>query len=151
MQATVLLALSLLTCQPSSISQDPAQVTARKALSGAYGILQPFQRQGYTLIRDRGTTVQGKAFVTHYWAAEGRDGQVDRYGNRCTLRTAAANLLPRKAYVWISNPAQLRQVLDRGAARNDRVARGKHCQLWIDVWHIGPKGNYIAQYAAVSP
>jgi hypothetical protein len=142
---------AVLVCSGAELPQEPAQRTATLALQGRYGALSSWQREGYTLILQRGATVQGTAWVTHYWAAEGPDGRVDCYGNRCTLRTAAANLLPRKAYVWVSNPCQIRQVLDCGARRNDRIAQRKGADVWIDLWTAKPKGNSIAHYTVVTP
>ena len=127
--ALVALGLSPTGCQP-----DPCQTTARAALAGHYGKLAPWQVAGYTLILDKKAKVQGLAWVTHYGAFEGRQGQVTSSGVRPSLRVTACNRLPQGTYLWIANPCQLRQVLDRGARSNDHVARRKGADLWADLW-----------------
>ena len=51
----------------------------------------------------------------------------------------AANELPGFAFVW-SNATGLRQVLDTGASYNDRVARRKGADHWLDFWSPTPCG-----------
>ena len=137
----------LLAGQP--FPQDAFQDCAVKALRGDYGPLQDWQREAYSKGLKQGVTVKGLAFVTWYGPQEGRQGQVDRYGNRCTLRTAASNTLPRKSYVWISSPCQMRQVLDCGARYNTQDAYRRGCDYWIDVWHPKPFGTRNAKYAVI--
>ena len=157
----------MLACRPGSVQEagehttietavptlpsDPFRACAVKALRGDYGPLPDWKLDAYRRGLEQGVTVKpGRAWVTHYWPAEGRDGQVDRRGNRCTERTAAANLLPYGTYVWLENPCGLRQILDCGAKRNDRQARRYGAELWIDRWNPGPKGNYVSGYAVIS-
>lgn len=136
------------TKRPESIS-DPFQRCAVRALAGEFGPLQPWQREAYTLGLKRGVTVRGRAWVTAYYPWEGRSGRVDCRGNRCTPRTAAANRLPYGTYVWVANPCGLRQVLDRGARSNDRIADRRGCDLWVDLWMMRRLETRVTQYAVV--
>jgi hypothetical protein len=131
-------------------SEDPLQRTARAALAGTYGVLPAWKRTAYQSAVDRGTTVRpGRLWVTHFWPAEGRDGQIDCRGNTCTSRTAACNQLPYGTVVWLENPCGLRTILDRGAKRNDRQAHRYGADFWLDRWAPGPRGNYMSRYAVL--
>jgi len=137
---------------PSPAESDPFRACAVKALRGDYGELKDWQRTAYQHGLDQGVTVRGTAWVTHYWPAEGRDGQVDCRGNRCTSDIVAANRLPYGTVVWLeAGPiCGLRIVKDRGAKRNDRQAERYGAGLWIDRWNPRPKGNYMSDYAVIS-
>ena len=159
----------MLACRPGSVQEagehttietavptlpsDPFRACAVKALRGDYGPLPDWKLDAYRRGLEQGVTVKpGRAWVTHYWPAEGRDGQVDRRGNRCTSDIVAANRLPYGTVVWLeAGPiCGLRIVKDRGAARNDLVARRRGADLWLDRWNPGPKGNYMSGYAVIS-
>ena len=139
------------TAKPTPpLSSDPLQVCAREALAGKWGVLPEWKSRLYKLALERGLTVRpGLLFVTHYWPGEGRDGQVDCRGNRCTSATAACNELPYGTAVWLDNPCGWRIVRDRGARRNDRVARRLGADFWLDRWSEGPQENYITKYAVL--
>jgi hypothetical protein len=145
--------LSLVYPQPELqaevIQTDSFTICAIRALRGDWGQLEPWQREAYLTGLSRNSTVQGRAWITHYWPAEGRQGQVDSRGNPCTRRTAAANRIPRRHWVWVANPCQIRQVLDCGARGNDRQAERYGADLWIDLWNPGPKGNYLSGYVVI--
>lgn len=133
-----------------ALSTDPLQATAREALAGRWGKLPEWKRRSYQRVIAEGLTVRpGRLWVTHYWPAEGRDGQVDCRGNRCTSRTAACNQLPYGTVVWLQEPCGLRQILDVGARRNDRRARRYGADFWLDRWAPGPRGNYLSHYAVI--
>ena len=134
-----------------NLATDPFQRTAVRALSGEWGALPDWKREAYARGLLAGVTVRGKVFLTAYYPWEGRDGRIDSRGNPCTPRTAAANLIPRGSYVWIENPCQMRQVLDCGAKSNDRVARRRGCDLWVDLWMTRRMGTRVTRYAVVSP
>jgi hypothetical protein len=140
----------VLPAQKLLAPSDPLQRTARAALAGTYGVLPAWKRTAYQSAVDRGTTVRpGRLWVTHFWPGEGRDGQIDCRGNRCTSRTAACDSLPLDTIVWLENPCGLRVILDRGAARNDRQARKYGADFWLDRWSPGPRGNYMSWYAVL--
>jgi len=132
-----------------ALPADPFQRCAVRALAGEFGALAPWQREAYTLGLERGVTVKGKAFVTAYYPWEGRSGRVDCKGNPCTKRTAAANRLPYGTYVWVADPCGMRQVLDRGARSNDRVADRRGCDLWVDLWMTRRLETHVSGYAVV--
>jgi hypothetical protein len=84
-------------------------------LAGEFGEVEEWKLEAYRRGLEAGVTVRGRAWVTAYYPWEGRSGRVDRRGNPCTLRTAAANKIPYGTYVWIENPCQMRQIVDCGA------------------------------------
>jgi len=116
-----------------ALPDDPLRRCAVKALRGDYGALADWQREGYDGAL-HGDVRRVRAWVTTYFPEEGFPrGQATRYGQGVDERCVAANLLP--AYSWVWHPrVGLRQVLDTGARRNDRVARRKGAELWIDFW-----------------
>lgn len=119
------------------LPEKPAERIATKALRGDYGPLASWQRDGYRALLKGHRSY--RAYRTHYGPYEGRQGRVDAYGNRCTMRTLAANRLPRRAYVLLIERGELRQVLDCGARSNDRrFAERRGLDLWIDRWHPSP-------------
>jgi hypothetical protein len=127
------LIVACLAGAPAPLPERPVERIATKALRGDFGRLEGWQREGYTRLLKGHRTY--RAYRTHYGPYEGRQGRVDAYGNPCTMRTLAANRLPRKAYVLLIERGELRQVLDCGARSNDRRfadRRGLDC--WIDTW-----------------
>jgi hypothetical protein len=109
-------------------------ICANKALSGTFGKLAPWQSIGYNMALSGNHKIKS-AWITTYYPQEGFwRGKGCRWGIGTSERVAAANLLPAKTFVWISNPPHLRQVWDTGSKRNDRVARSKQASLWIDLW-----------------
>jgi len=131
---TVLLGM---TAPQHALSTDPFQRTALKALSGSYGELRPWQRAGYERGLRLKATASRTAWLTGYYATEGHDGRVDCRGRLCTYRTAAANTIPQGSFIWTRYG--IRQVMDRGARSNDRIARRKGAALWCDYWY--PSGR----------
>jgi len=117
----------------ADLPDEPLQRCATKALSGWFGELEDWQREGYERAL-QGDVRQVRAWVTTYFPEEGFPrGQTTRYGHGVDERCVAANLLP--AYTWVWHPRTgIRQVLDTGARRNDRVARRKGADLWLDFW-----------------
>ncbi len=136
---------------PVTHSPDPFQQCAAKALRGDYGCLQNWQTHAYQLGLRRQVTVRGLAWRTSYYPWEGRQGRIDARGRPCTRRTAAANLLPRGAYIWLAEPCQMRQVLDRGAHHNDHVARRKGAEVWVDTFETRFCENTLTAYAVIAP
>ena len=130
----ILLMAGLLACSSPALPSDAFRTCAVQALSGRWGPIAPWQRKAYQRGLDQGVTVGPRIWLTSYGPWEGRMGQVDARGRRCTDRTLAANALPLGTYVWLENPCQMRQVLDRGARSNDRRARRKGCSWWADLW-----------------
>lgn len=128
---------------------DPFQACALRALRGDFGELPPWKREAYLRGLERGVRVRGWAWRTSYYPWEGRQGRIDARGKPCTLRTAAANRLPLGTYVWIQTPCQMRQVLDRGSRYNDRVAKHKGADLWLDTWEPRPCENTVTRYAVI--
>ncbi|MEA3400768.1 MAG: hypothetical protein U9R79_05915 [Armatimonadota bacterium] len=118
---------------PGLLPADPCLRAATKALRGDYGQLQEWQRVGYQQALRHGV-VWADAWVTVYYPQEGhRPGDRTRWGWPVDERCAAANELPGYAFVWC-NASGIRQVLDTGADRNDRVARRKGAEHWVDFW-----------------
>lgn len=135
--------LACLTGSPAPLPECPAQRVACKALRGDYGTLKPWQEKGYRALAD-GQPRFRMAVRTHYGPYEGRQGRVDAYGKPCTMRTLAANSIPRYSWVLLMEPHwELRQVLDCGAAGNDKRwtsrREGRGCEVWVDRWHPSPK------------
>ena len=154
---TTLLALSIVatTAFAQGLPRDPFQRCAIRALRGDFGKLAEWQRRGYARGLALGVTCNTRVWLTGYYATEGRQGQTDRRGRPCTRRTAAANLVSENAWVWCEAAAELRQVRDCGAHRNDAVARRKGARLWIDYWYRYPRrspfGGSCITRAAVAP
>ena len=113
-------------------SRDAFELCADKALAGRFGKLKEWQKAGYAtgLKRHRLT----RLFVTCYGPQEGSQGRYTASGLPVGLRVCAADSLPMYSFVWLPRPAQLRQVLDRGSRRNDRIARGHGAECWVDCW-----------------
>ena len=136
-------------CCEATLPSDPFQRCAMRALRGDFGPLKPWQEEAYRLGLERGVMVQGRVFLTAYYPWEGRSGRVDCRGNPCSPRTAAANRLPYGSYVWVANPCGVRQVLDRGARSNDRIADRRGCDLWLDLWMTRRMGTRVTVYAVI--
>ena len=128
-------------CSDADLPADPCLRCAVKALRGDFGPLEPWQRVGYEQALRHGV-VWADAWVTQYYPQEGHHrGDETRWGYRVDERCAAANELPGFSFVW-SNRFGLRQVLDTGADRNDRVARSRWgAEHWVDIWVPRP-GSY---------
>jgi len=113
---------------------DPFRRCGRKAVAGEVGDIPEWKLRAYKRGLEQGIRVAGVAWVTHYTPGEGfYSGKQTASGAPVSKRVAAANEIPMGSYVWIY-PGEMRQVLDRGAKRNDRVARHKGADLWIDLW-----------------
>ena len=128
---------------------DPFTVTAREALAGKWGPLPPWKAHAYRLGLRQGVTASRRVWLTAYYPWEGHDGRVDARGNPCTLRTVAANVLPYGSYLWTADPCGMRQVLDRGAARNDRIAKRRGCNFWADLWMTREMGTHTTRAAVI--
>jgi len=89
------------------------------------GNLRPWEKQ-WALRMVKGEYKAGvKVWTTNYGPWEGFKG--DYYHIAC-------NMLPLGTVVWLSNDKALKVVTNRGAKRNDSVARGKGASYWIDRW-----------------
>lgn len=115
-----------------SLPSEPLQRCAARALRGDFGKLAPWQREGYTQALKSHRHV--KLWLTQYYPSEGPDSRCTASGVPVSLRVASANLIPRYSFVWTEQPARLRQVLDTGARRNDRIAKRRGCYAWMDEW-----------------
>ncbi len=123
-------------------------------LAGQFGELHQWQRNAYARGLSVGVIADRRLLLTSYYGTE-PDGRIDRYGRKCTLRTAASNRLSRRAYVWTRYG--LRQVLDCGAKSNSRRADQAGCDAWVDYWmptaqcarKAGLDGWTIAQGAVI--
>jgi hypothetical protein len=140
MTATLAVLLALAAPAPD-LPADPFQRTATRALRGDFGKLQPWQRDAYTRGLAQGATADRRAWLTAYYGTA-PDGKIDRYGNPCTWRTAAARdeQVPRRAYIWTPQSG-IRQVLDTGAKSNIRRAKARGACTWIDAWVPSRKHN----------
>lgn len=114
-------------------SQDQLQVAARKALSGAYGVLPAWKRQAYELVIAKGLTVDGLTRRTNYCRhSAGRrcaDGSPVRSGI-----CAAPKSIPMHSIVWLASDG-LVKVCDRGGAV--RVGGGytdRYENMRLDLW-----------------
>jgi hypothetical protein len=76
--------------------------------------------------------VTGKAWVTRYDAGEGRQGVVGSRGNRLKVGDCASNLLPWGTRVEVAGRTYT--VRDRGARSNDRIAKRRGAEIWLDLW-----------------
>ena len=132
-----------------TLPEDPFQRTATRALRGDFGPLQPWQRRAYSVGLALGVTADRTAWLTAYYGTHA-DGKVDRYGNKCTWRTAAARdeQVPRYSYVWTPQSG-IRQVLDTGSRENIRRAQKRGACTWIDAWV--PSARYNTWGAVVTP
>lgn len=132
------LACSILTTRAlpaRELPSEPVQRCATKALRGDFGELEAWQAAAYRMVLERGVRADRTARVTPYYGTE-PDGKIDRRDRACTLRHVAANSIPYGHYVWTE--LGVRQVLDCGASWNDRVAREKGTDLWLDYWWPSP-------------
>ena len=133
--------VSMIEVKP--LPDDPFQACAVRVLRGDYGEVPEWKLRAYERGLEEGVTANRHAMVTWYGPPE-PDAVHDRRGRPCTMRTAAANLIPENAYVWVQLPykvgketcykSTMRQVLDCGAHSNDRVAQETGHSLWIDIW-----------------
>ena len=129
--AAIIAAMLAAPAPHDALPTDPFQRTATKALCGQFGELHQWQRDTYARGLATGVTADRRFLLTSYYGTE-PDGRVDRYGRKCTLRTAASNRIPPKAYVWTRYG--LRQVLDCGAKSSSRRADKAGCDAWVDYW-----------------
>ena len=152
MLTALTLALTLITGSPAVVEQvptDPFLATAIRVVRGDFGPQPEWRMQAYQRGLRNGVTVRGHVWLTAYYPWEGRSGQVDARGNPCTLRTAAANRLPYGSYIWVAEPCQMRQVLDRGAHFNDAIADRRGCSLWADLWLTHEMDTHTTEYAVI--
>lgn len=134
---------------PDALPDEVFTRTATRALRGDFGKLQPWQESAYKRGLALGVTADRTAWLTAYYGTDA-DGKVDRYGNKCTWRTAAARdeQVPRRAYVW-TGPSGIRQVLDTGSRANIRRAQRRGACTWIDAWV--PSRRHNTWGAVVTP
>lgn len=144
------IAVPVAAAQQTSLPCDPVQRVATKALTEAYGVLEPWQREGYELCLAQDARIAGRALVTHYGPPRFKRGARVRYGIRLSERVVAAIMVDRtrreglvpNRILWsgdyvlvrLSRGWELRQVLDTGAMSNWGKARRKGCTLWLDRW-----------------
>jgi len=131
---------------------NPIQRVAHKALKGEYGKLEAWQYKAYEYALAQEADVNGVAWVTSYGPWEGfMFGEACAFGYGCSDSTAAANLIPSHYYVLIELPDgwEARRIEDRGAKRNDFLARRKGAQVWIDRWVRTNEGSYLTRYASI--
>jgi len=136
----------------NKMPQNPVKRVAMKALSGKYGKLADWQYKAYKYALAQDADIEGLAWVTSYGPWEGfMFGEACAYGYGCGASTAAANLLPAHYYVLIELPDgwEVRRIEDCGAKHNDRIARYKGADVWIDRWVRRNEGSYIARYASI--
>jgi len=156
-----LLALAVLAAAPAlqqaadaCLPEDPLQRCATKALRGDYGPLKPWQRDGYAAALAQGTTVQGRAWVTSYYPAEGFPrGQHCRSGIGVSERSAAVRSCDwtkhRGQWVWTAAYG-IRVVEDTGANSNHRAALRHGADLWLDYWFPRARnGNPVTPFAFI--
>ena len=134
------------------LPENPIQRVAHKALKGEYGKLEDWQYKAYKYALIQEAKVDGVAWVTSYGPWEGfMFGEACAFGYGCSDSTAAANLIPSHYYVLIELPGgwEARRIEDRGAKRNDFLARRKGAEVWIDRWVWRNEGSYITRYASI--
>ena len=138
--------------QATELPSDPFQRTAVKALRGDFGKLKPWQVSGYKAGLTAGVTVQGLAWVTSYYPQEGfyrGKGTRSRVGvsERSAAVSRATWAQRRGMYVWTAAYG-IRIIEDSGATSNDRVARRKGADTWVDKWFPRPMNrNPVTLYA----
>lgn len=134
-----------------TLPTDPFQRAATRALRGDFGHLQPWQAEGYRRGLRQGVTASKLALCTTFYGTESC-GVNARWARRCTMRTAAANRLPRYTLVW-HEKAGLRRIEDTGSPRNDARADKLGAKLWIDWWYPTPGdaafGTHVAAVAVI--
>lgn len=140
--------------ESSPLPADLLQRCATKALRGDFGKLAGWQEDGYQRALDKGITVQGKAWVTSYYPAEGfYRGKHTASGRGVSERSAAVCQRERhmllRHYVWTAAYG-MRIVEDTGANSNHRVASRKGADRWIDYWFARPHNhNPVTAYAFI--
>jgi len=144
MTPTAALALLAALAVPGAhpLPADPFQRTAYQVVVLGMYDAAPWQLAAYKRGMAQGVTAS-RVFVTTQYNGNEADGKHDRYGNRCTLRTAASNKLPKRAFIW-TDDSGMRQVLDCGSTGNDYFVahppkryRGMwppETAVWVDVW-----------------
>ena len=137
------LIVACLAGAPAPLPEDPVERVAAKALRGDYGKLEPFQKAGYTKL-SKGQYKTHRVWLTAYSASEGKQGEVDARGRRCTIETLACNKFPLGTVVFVPSESRMRRVLDRGAKSNDRIAKRKGAAFWADRWMPGPRWNNVS-------
>jgi hypothetical protein len=132
-------------------SSDLFRRCATKALRGDFGKLKPWQRNAYQRGMAHGVRTS-RVWLTVYRPPQYRRGEGTAYGYGCSEEVAACNALPRGTVVWVQNPAHLRVVGDTGAKGNDRIARRRGGEFWLDAWipHRGWRGLPDSSIAAVA-
>ena len=147
-----LLILSVLCAR--ELPHDPFQRVAIKALRGDYGQLRPWQKAGYASGLAQGVTVQGTAWVTSYYPAEGfRRGKATRSGIGVSERSAAVTrdtwYQRRGQWVWTQSYG-IRVVEDTGANFNRAAAHKHGASIWLDYWWPVPHNrNPVTAYAFI--
>jgi hypothetical protein len=120
------------------LPRDPLQRVAARALRGDFGKLKPWQAKGYLRAQQQHVTVQGRAWVTSYYPAEGFPrGQHCQSGIGVSERSAAIRLCDWQKYrgQWVWTAAYgIRVVEDTGANSNHGAALRHGADLWLDYW-----------------
>jgi hypothetical protein len=133
-------------------AQNPVLQVARKALSGEFGPLKRWQYKAYKYALAQEADVEGEAWVTVFGPWEGfLRGEACAYGYACSESTAAANAIPGHYYVLIELPSgwEVRRIEDRGAARNDTIAKRRGAEVWIDRWVASSQSSRVCRYATI--
>ena len=111
---------------------------AKKALAGDFGVLEDWQRQGYTklLYLDKPPTKK-LAWVTVYNENCPGCNFTTASGRRVSHRVAAMIDQLWATWVLVDLPEgyQLRQVFDTGSRRNIGRAQSKGAATWIDLYY----------------
>lgn len=122
-------------------SQDQLQVAARKALSGAYGVLPAWKRQAYELVISKGLTVDGLARRTNY-CRHSCKGKICADGSHVRSGICAApRSIPLHSIVWLASDGLIK-VTDRGGAvRVGGKYTDRHENMRLDVYKNHCRGN----------
>lgn len=145
----------------------PQQV-AHKALAGAFGTLQPWQRKAYKYALAQGAEVDGICKLTFYGPPLFQRGDACAHGYGCSESTAAANKIPGHYYVIVEVQPfrwEVRRIEDTGSKRNDPIARSQCYRyasslmkrhgfsrsdvVWVDFWAAPPQGTKWCRYAQI--
>jgi len=126
-------ALGLRVDLSGSLSVNPIQRVAEKALSGDFGTLTDWQRQGYEKLL-RVTPKKKLAWITNYSHLDPGCNRTTASGRKVSKRVAAMLDVPFGSYVLIDLPGgyELRQVMDRGSRANLRRAQRRGAVTWCD-------------------
>jgi len=116
--------------------------------------LKPWQKSGYQAALAQGVTVQGRAWCTSYYEAEGFPrGQGTRSGIGVSERSAAVTRdtwqQHRGQWVWTAAYG-IRVVEDTGANSNRAAARRHGASIWLDYWWPRSRNrNPVTLYAFI--